>query len=160
MIRRPPRSTPFPYTTLFRSTAATPLAAGGPRPSIEIDVGWPPPRPCCAAAVDAGSDLDAVCELVDPLGVLVRPGCRVSLDAPSDAHEWMPDWYVECRESRVHCLSPFLPTYEQHHEQRRSTIYAARGAARLAGLTSYQLRLEGGGWRLLPLCKFYPALRH
>src|SRR3712207_7769883 len=27
MIRRPPRSTLFPYTTLFRSSAATPAAA-------------------------------------------------------------------------------------------------------------------------------------
>src|SRR2546430_13049716 len=28
MIRRPPRSTLFPYTTLFRSTSAAPTAAG------------------------------------------------------------------------------------------------------------------------------------
>src|SRR2546429_1162963 len=28
MIRRPPRSTLFPYTTLFRSTAAGPVRAG------------------------------------------------------------------------------------------------------------------------------------
>src|SRR2546430_6848561 len=28
MIRRPPRSTPFPYTTLFRSTAQPPGPAG------------------------------------------------------------------------------------------------------------------------------------
>src|SRR2546430_10956071 len=30
MIRRPPRSTLFPYTTLFRSTKATSAEAGGP----------------------------------------------------------------------------------------------------------------------------------
>src|SRR2546428_595263 len=29
MIRRPPRSTLFPYTTLFRSDAPDPVAAGG-----------------------------------------------------------------------------------------------------------------------------------
>src|SRR5256885_12524439 len=29
MIRRPPRSTLFPYTTLFRSLLATPVLAGG-----------------------------------------------------------------------------------------------------------------------------------
>src|SRR2546427_12789381 len=36
MIRRPPRSTLFPYTTLFRScgTAAAQHAAGGPVPSV------------------------------------------------------------------------------------------------------------------------------
>src|SRR3712207_7449372 len=37
MIRRPPRSTLFPYTTLFRSSRATPTPrrrpAGGPRPA-------------------------------------------------------------------------------------------------------------------------------
>src|SRR2546429_7829857 len=34
MIRRPPRSTLFPYTTLFRSLPATvPPAAPGPRPA-------------------------------------------------------------------------------------------------------------------------------
>src|SRR5256885_3592370 len=31
MIRRPPRSTLFPYTTLFRSLAHFPLAAAAPR---------------------------------------------------------------------------------------------------------------------------------
>src|SRR3712207_7926758 len=32
MIRRPPRSTLFPYTTLFRSPAARPRHLGGGRP--------------------------------------------------------------------------------------------------------------------------------
>src|SRR6267154_1685161 len=36
MIRRPPRSTLFPYTTLFRS----------PLPSPRGWAGWPPARPC------------------------------------------------------------------------------------------------------------------
>src|SRR2546426_6676321 len=31
MIRRPPRSTLFPYTTLFRSCSATPLLTSSPR---------------------------------------------------------------------------------------------------------------------------------
>src|SRR2546423_13271398 len=34
MIRRPPRSTLFPYTTLFRSEAATYPAAGGRVPGV------------------------------------------------------------------------------------------------------------------------------
>src|SRR5947207_7096791 len=33
MIRRPPRSTLFPYTTLFRSSAALPLLCGAPPPT-------------------------------------------------------------------------------------------------------------------------------
>src|SRR5262245_62321413 len=34
MIPRPPRSTLFPYTTLFRSRAGPPAATGAPGPSL------------------------------------------------------------------------------------------------------------------------------
>src|SRR2546430_7583932 len=34
MIRRPPRSTLFPYTTLFRSQALTSLIPGHPEPTL------------------------------------------------------------------------------------------------------------------------------
>src|SRR2546422_4371620 len=42
MIRRPPRSTLFPYTTLFRSPAARRGAARGPRRARAPDDGRPP----------------------------------------------------------------------------------------------------------------------
>src|SRR2546428_5233216 len=40
MIRRPPRSTLFPYTTLFRSKVDVPRAAGNddPSPGLELPV--------------------------------------------------------------------------------------------------------------------------
>src|SRR2546430_12977126 len=38
MIRRPPRSTLFPYTTLFRSLWNVPIFGGAPRKTI--DDGW------------------------------------------------------------------------------------------------------------------------
>src|SRR5262245_62798603 len=41
MIRRPPRSTLFPYTTLFRSR---PRPAPGPPPGHRPRTPWPPPR--------------------------------------------------------------------------------------------------------------------
>src|SRR3712207_8473765 len=44
MIRRPPRSTLFPYTTLFRSPPETLICAGSPGHSLR---GWPD---CGAAA--------------------------------------------------------------------------------------------------------------
>src|SRR5258707_1588366 len=47
MIRRPPRSTLFPYTTLFRSLLAAPAGAGaGSRagPGAGRPVARPPPR--------------------------------------------------------------------------------------------------------------------
>src|SRR3712207_7542797 len=36
MIRRPPRSTLFPYTTLFRSAVAKPARALSPRTSVAV----------------------------------------------------------------------------------------------------------------------------
>src|SRR3712207_8647083 len=43
MIRRPPRSTLFPYTTLFRSLFSAPAARVRPQP--ERRTGAPEPRP-------------------------------------------------------------------------------------------------------------------
>src|SRR5256885_7737576 len=37
MIRRPPRSTLFPYTTLFRSVVAVELLVGEPRRRLRVD---------------------------------------------------------------------------------------------------------------------------
>src|SRR3712207_7350881 len=52
MIRRPPRSTLFPYTTLFRSVGDTPvhvfeMGEGGPAAELHVAVepGLPPARP-------------------------------------------------------------------------------------------------------------------
>src|SRR2546425_7563322 len=46
MIRRPPRSTLFPYTTLFRSRSAPPGRAGGGRAALRWDsIRGSPPGP-------------------------------------------------------------------------------------------------------------------
>src|SRR5438309_7272822 len=73
MIRRPPRSTLFPYTTLFRSTARprAPLGLGGvgalPRP-------WPPrPRPLRR---DGGRSEEHTSELQSQFHLV----CRLLLD--------------------------------------------------------------------------------
>src|SRR5256885_3489839 len=45
MIRRPPRSTLFPYTTLFRSSQAGPhRSEGGPQRSLPVRRGGPDDR--------------------------------------------------------------------------------------------------------------------
>src|SRR3712207_7514447 len=58
MIRRPPRSTLFPYTTLFRSTAALLAAEGNRGPTEGPDEspcqGPPGPRPDERAVRDQG----------------------------------------------------------------------------------------------------------
>src|SRR6266513_5389328 len=59
MIRRPPRSTLFPYTTLFRSPGTTWRACPD---------GWPGPRTCPARSEEHTSELqsrfDLVCRLL------------------------------------------------------------------------------------------------
>src|SRR2546430_13628270 len=51
MIRRPPRSTLFPYTTLFRSPIATPAAASAASQLaalITVSASSAPPPPCAS----------------------------------------------------------------------------------------------------------------
>src|SRR6516225_10306819 len=55
MIRRPPRSTLFPYTTLFRSPAAAP----GPTPST-----WAGRSPSCRRSEEHTSELQSHVNLV------------------------------------------------------------------------------------------------
>src|SRR3712207_6938930 len=58
MIRRPPRSTLFPYTTLFRSI----LALGLWHPKTGADVlQWKPTR---SAEVEAQNDIDDIAQMI------------------------------------------------------------------------------------------------
>src|SRR5256885_9344680 len=60
MIRRPPRSTLFPYTTLFRSRVLYPLPGRLPR-----DRGPPSPPPgLCGRSEEHTSELQSPCNLV------------------------------------------------------------------------------------------------
>src|SRR3989454_2003674 len=84
MIRRPPRSTLFPYTTLFRSLART-LAAGSPEMFIAT-AGVPRVEPDEAAIVqltervrseEHTSELQSPCNLV----------CRLLLEKTTSSSE-------------------------------------------------------------------------
>src|SRR2546422_9035095 len=66
MIRRPPRSTLFPYTTLFRSRA-TPLAAGTRRPPDSR-------RGSLARPLARGRGRSRLAAASDPRGVRARRG--------------------------------------------------------------------------------------
>src|SRR3712207_9003927 len=75
MIRRPPRSTLFPYTTLFRSHAFhTEGAGGGHAPDIIKVAGLPnvlpsstnPTRPYTKNTIDEHLDMLMVCHHLDP----------------------------------------------------------------------------------------------
>src|SRR2546430_7628914 len=69
MIRRPPRSTLFPYTTLFRSRSPRPApSAGAPRRSRSRGRRWastlPPPSPSPARSEEHTSELQSQSNLV------------------------------------------------------------------------------------------------
>src|SRR5438093_10347376 len=61
MIRRPPRSTLFPYTTLFRSTVADRSASVPPRPPSCPSAHWRAPR---SRSEEHTSELQSLTNLV------------------------------------------------------------------------------------------------
>src|SRR2546426_2885084 len=65
MIRRPPRSTLFPYTTLFRSTAYPELATEiDQMQRRELPKGWDRDLPVFARSEEHTSELQSPCNLV------------------------------------------------------------------------------------------------
>src|SRR2546422_6786233 len=68
MIRRPPRSTLFPYTTLFRSPARTAVPRRAPRPprsrTIEPNASYPPPLKVDDRSEEHTSELQSRLHLV------------------------------------------------------------------------------------------------
>src|SRR2546430_7064430 len=67
MIRRPPRSTLFPYTTLFRSPARSPSANGNYRnsgPTWKIAVPIPPGKRSEEHTSELQSQSNLVCRLL------------------------------------------------------------------------------------------------
>src|SRR2546422_1956558 len=80
MIRRPPRSTLFPYTTLFRSSCATsPIAVWStrPRPSSE---GEGAPATCCGSHTKRSEEHTS--ELQSRLHLV----CRLLLEKKNNIH--------------------------------------------------------------------------
>src|SRR2546426_8487704 len=63
MIRRPPRSTLFPYTTLFRSAMGTAIAERAQTGRDKLCV-IPPPRIAALRSEEHTSELQSPCNLV------------------------------------------------------------------------------------------------
>src|SRR3712207_8827910 len=59
MIRRPPRSTLFPYTTLFRSSALTAARTGEKLPDIALDLAIVAESTAIAMAINQATKLIA-----------------------------------------------------------------------------------------------------
>src|SRR5258707_2400603 len=85
MIRRPPRSTLFPYTTLFRSSCATSAAAstttaGAARPARGRRPPFPPGRAPASRSEEHTSELQSRQYLV----------CRLLLEKKNYTHPCTP----------------------------------------------------------------------
>src|SRR2546430_9186206 len=78
MIRRPPRSTLFPYTTLFRSAPAAPHSGGGHRRRRERDRGARPGGRDGARSEEHTSELQSQSNLV----------CRLLLEKKKNNSEY------------------------------------------------------------------------
>src|SRR3712207_9005175 len=98
MIRRPPRSTLFPYTTLFRSDATVPSAGTVGRATVPV-----------SSTNRAPLDL--------PLRN-TTPACRsasLALDRKSTRPELQSRQYLVCRlllEKKKHTTPPAAPLYQ------------------------------------------------
>src|SRR3712207_8495023 len=92
MIRRPPRSTLFPYTTLFRSPGA--LEVGDGRGEVYRGAGDDLWRPVRRGGGVAGQLVEGEVELVDGAGAAVVP-----VNARSEEHtsELQSRQYLVCR---------------------------------------------------------------
>src|SRR2546426_8035658 len=64
MIRRPPRSTLFPYTTLFRSRTSGCRDKRGPRCTSRSHFGPSEPRSAASRSEEHTSELQSPCNLV------------------------------------------------------------------------------------------------
>src|SRR3712207_8396998 len=92
MIRRPPRSTLFPYTTLFRSVGRTQAVADPPPPARRHPLRGPRlPGPRVLAVRARGRDV--------PRRALRRVPARLPLRARSEEHtsELQSRQYLVCR---------------------------------------------------------------
>src|SRR5256885_8759028 len=64
MIRRPPRSTLFPYTTLFRSPVLLNVALGTDGTLLDCELGGPKPTTSVLRSEEHTSELQSPCNLV------------------------------------------------------------------------------------------------
>src|SRR5260221_6586365 len=99
MIRRPPRSTLFPYTTLFRSTADDILVLknGGPKAASMPEAGYLPiPRKLAEQGDRKSTRLNSSHTVMSYAVVClkkIRHGvCRLALDLVEDPDTDYADW--------------------------------------------------------------------
>src|SRR5256885_3194923 len=83
MIRRPPRSTLFPYTTLFRSQSSGTWAKGSPC-STPRKIGRLTPRQAPGASLRGERSEEHTSELQSPCNLV----CRLLLEKKNKTHDY------------------------------------------------------------------------
>src|SRR5256885_6538774 len=89
MIRRPPRSTLFPYTTLFRSISCSKAVQRSPPSPSSPWHGWRRPRAIATRSEEHTSELQSPCNLVCRLLLEKKKGeggQQPAVAQPVDAH--------------------------------------------------------------------------
>src|SRR3989449_10926071 len=104
MIRRPPRSTLFPYTTLFRSCGGpSPVAVDPQPPALQEGSRWALPQTKGSGLVACSQTYDSVTQVIGPAGGLIAVGrhslwvdsmalrdtVRITAVAPADTVRWV-----------------------------------------------------------------------
>src|SRR2546429_3523869 len=96
MIRRPPRSTLFPYTTLFRSWISTLAVIGNWRPAVAISPG---DTPKCLSRVLRKRSEEHTSELQSRLHLV----CRLLLEKKKNkSHSCSPSYTTLSRRESSH----------------------------------------------------------
>src|SRR2546430_10228014 len=151
MIRRPPRSTLFPYTTLFRSSVVFQLTAGRLVPMASA--GTPPPSwPALEAAASQAIDKGAPTMITGPEGRVIVAAPLVVQRGPAGALVIEPPARVEPNEDDLELLALFssqaaIAVRNTHELERlRSGSLAALG--RMATQVAHEVKNPLAGLRL------------
>src|SRR5438034_2316138 len=102
MIRRPPRSTLFPYTTLFRSPVAAKIAFATAGTSVTGPTSPVPPRPFVLRSEEHTSELQSHSDLV----------CRLLLEKKKKKKREY-DLNNKIQINQLH-YAPILPTHHNN----------------------------------------------
>src|SRR3989449_4051701 len=104
MIRRPPRSTLFPYTTLFRSHVSPRASPAERRSRRSGSNGSKPPRSSCYARVS------------------VRSGCETTAGTRSEEHTFE-------LQSRLHLVCRLLLEKKKNSVRGQRTAHETKGVS-------------------------------
>src|SRR5256885_1349478 len=124
MIRRPPRSTLFPYTTLFRSLWPTPQLSAGASEGL---LRFSPTRPLAGATVQV--EYRASARLAGPDRLVLRARYRTPRDGSYNSGMRQTTARVLTRVDRERDRGSLWPPARRSRTTSRATCFGTRGAS-------------------------------